>query len=138
MALHTVSLLETVYPCWAYALARVGKKDLLTWEWINKEMQNEYLDDYGKYKNGLFIGDILVWRNPKEEQGHFYCPVTISHNIIWEKISYCYHACVFEGNGLITDMVKTDGNFELPFIIRMRRLSDLSEPDFVIRFTEQE
>lgn len=135
MVLREVSLLETVYPCWAYALARVGKKDLLSWEWINKEMQ-DCLDTYEKYKDDLLIGDILIWRNPKEEQGHFYCPVTIAYDITWEKISYCYHACVFEGNGLITDMVKTDGNFDLPFIIRKRRLSDLSEPDFVIRFSE--
>lgn len=135
MILQQTSLLETVYPCWAYALTRVGKKDLLTWEWIKDIMPKDLLD-YDRYKDDLWIGDILIWQNPKDEQGHFYCPVTINHNIIWEKISYCYHACVFEGECMITDMVKTDGNFDLPFIIRKRRLSDLSDPNFVMRFTE--
>lgn len=136
MILKPVSILETVYPCWAYALARVGKKDLLTWEWVKQEIEKECFDPYEGYKDNLFIGDILIWKNPKEEQGHFYCSVTITDNIIWEKISYSHHACVYEGNGMITDMVKTDGNFDLPFIIRNRRLSDLNEPDFVIRFME--
>lgn len=90
---------------------------------------------YDHYAYGLHKGDLLVWKNKESE--NCYCPISITEDgIIWEKLEYAYHVCVYEGACIISDMVKIDGNFELPFIIRKRKLIDLSNPDFVIRFED--
>lgn len=135
--LQDVLFLETTYPCWAYALARVGKKGLLSLDWIAKKMPKILLD-YEDIRDSPQIGDILIWGKPANDDSCLcYAPVKIVGNeIIWEKIRYNYHVCVYEGYNLVSDMVKTDSDFELPWIIRKRRLSDLSDPDFVIRFGE--
>lgn len=99
----------------------------------------ELLKNFDYYPNDLSslnTGDLLVWNNiNKETSGVFYSPVSITQYgyVNWEKINYKNHVCVWEGNGFITDMVKTDGNFDLPFIIRRRRLEDLSMPGYMIR-----
>lgn len=138
MQLQGVLLLETVYPCWAYALARIGKSDLFTWKWINEEMPDllKKFDYYPNDLSNLKVGDLLVWKNTdKNTAGVFYSPVSITQygHITWEKINYKSHVCVWEGNGFVSDMLKTDGNFDLPFIIRRRMLEDLSIPNYMIR-----
>lgn len=128
--LYDVMFLETTYPCWAYALARTGKSNLLTLDWIKNV--DRILQVYDPKKDALSIGDILVWKSDKN--GSFYAPISvIGADIIWNKIAYAHHVGVYEGLGLVTDMVKTDVNFDLPFIIRKRRLEDLSNPDYFIR-----
>lgn len=135
--MNDVCLLETIYPCWAYALARVGHRDLLTLEWIEKDMQGLLNDYRDNILPELKSGDILVWNNVNPEK--IYSPVNIQNNeIIFEKIFYNYHVCVYEGSGLVTDLVEPDGNAILPFIIRKRKLAQLSRPDFFIRFEEEE
>lgn len=128
--LQDVLILETVYPCWAYALTRIGKSELFTPDWL----KNDMLRLLQKLKNQtLSKGTLLVWKNHNCER--IYSPVSIEGNeIISEEINYAYHAGVYEGGGLVSDMVKTDGDFDLPFIIRKRKLEQLSPPEYFLRF----
>lgn len=135
--LKSVRILEAVYPCWAYALNRTNRECLFTKAWIEKEMPR-LLQPYENYANKLQESDFIVW--DAKERKTFNCPVfiTFDGHIITEKIKYLNHVCVYEGNGFVTDMVKSDVNFAIPFIIRKRRLEELSTPDYVIRFESKE
>lgn len=126
--MNDVLIIEQVYPCRSYCLTRIGRKDLLTLEWLGKEfpkLLQEYSDN-----EALVVGDILVWNN--SGANHEYCPVHMQDGrVIFEKIQYSFHAGVFEGNGLVSDVALLNGG--LPLIIRERRLEQLSRPDFYLR-----
>ncbi len=127
---------ETVWPCWAYALKRVGKSEYLTEQWIHNKMP-KILEEFSSSKT-IRKGDILVWKNNTPLHGSF--PVGfIDENIVWSKVKYDYHAAVYEGCVkdvlLVSDMVVNDGSDVIPFIIRIRPLDDISAPNFVLRYS---
>lgn len=128
--MEEVTIPELIWPCWAYALARVGKRGLLSSVWIHDVMPKileKYNPDYP------VVGGIIVWKHKEPET--VYMPVRILEDgrIISKKIAYDYHAAVYEGEGYVTDMVK-DESGDIPFIIRMRELEQLSIPDYMIQF----
>lgn len=133
--MNDVVIPALIYPCWAFALERVGKKDLFSLKWLEKDMPKLLIE----YSTGFdYIPkseDILVWKNmDKNASEKFYAPVNLSDgNIVSEAIQYECSVGVYEGNGLVSDMVAIDGN-TIPFVIRMRKLAQLSQPDFYIRF----
>lgn len=126
-----VMFLENIYPCWSYALARVGRKDDFSFDWL-KYIMPKLLVPYSN--QNLLSGNLLVWKahNPSI----YYLPVHIEYDgqIISEQIKYEHHVAVFEGQGLCSDMVHGEGEFAIPFIIRMRKVTQLSNPDYIITF----
>ncbi|MDE6735612.1 MAG: hypothetical protein K2J64_09130 [Desulfovibrio sp.] len=125
--MQDVLFLEHMYPCHSYCLTRIGRRDLLTLEWLN----NEFPKLLQPFKEGisLDIGNIIVWKN---EAYNIYRPIHMKDNqIIFEQIKYNYHSSVYEGNGIVSDMV-LDGE-AIPLIIRKRRLEQLSRPDYFLR-----
>lgn len=119
--LHFVRLDDLIYPCWAYALARTGRK--FTVEWLQHEMPR-LQEDYDP--QGACIGDILIWHNSEDEICRDNFPVCMQHDgiIVNEPVVYDSHVAVLEGYGLISDMVAAYGK-TIPFIVRTRRLVDL-------------
>lgn len=123
-----VLIIEQVYPCRSYCFTRIGRKDLLTLEWLNNEFP-KFLQDYSD-STSLVAGDILVWKNAGAK--HEYYPVhKQGSHVIFEKIKYSFHAGVYEGEGFVSDVALFDGG--LPLIIRERKLEQLSRPDFYLR-----
>lgn len=128
--LYNVLILETVYPCWAYALARVGKSELFHEAWLKDKMP-KLLQEY----NGVLQeGDILVWQLDEDKNNdHLYWPIEMgAGGVISRKVVYKYHVCVYEGSGIVSDLAAEDNL--LPLIVRQRKLKELSDPDYMIRF----
>lgn len=128
---------ETVWPCWAYALKRIGKSECLTEDWIYNKMPT--LLEKFKPTSTLRSGDLLVWKNRTPQC--IASPVGfIGERLVWSIIKYEYHAGVYEGcikdTLLVSDMVVNGGSDAIPFVIRMRLLSEISTPDFVLRYSD--
>lgn len=132
---------ETIWPCWAYALKRVGKSDLLTAHWVHEEMP-KLLSPYHSHGQ-IFTGDILVWR--MHDAVTDFHPVGLTDgppsSVLHSRCKYDYHAAVCEqlqdGGYIVSDMVPGVDESPVPFMIRFRKLSELSCPDFVLSFKEQ-
>lgn len=122
-----VIMIETIYPCWTYALRRIGRSDLLNMQWLDDKMPELLVP----YKGVAGQGDLAVWQN--EEASSIHKPVVITKTgmIISRRLKYNYHAAVCEGNGLVSDMVAPD-DADIPFEIRIRPLSEIRKPDFII------
>lgn len=126
--MNDVLIIEQVYPCRSYCFTRIGRKDLLTLEWLN----NEFPKLLQNYSDGmsLAVGDILVWKTADANSEYYPVHKQGSH-VIFEKIQYSFHAGVYEGDGFVSDVALLDGG--LPLVIRERRLVQLSRPDFYLR-----
>lgn len=125
--MQDVLFLEHMYPCRSYCLTRIGRRDLLTLDWLNNEFP-KLLQPFGE-NISLNVGDIIVW---KHEAHNIYRPIHMKDDqVIFEQIKYSYHTAVYEGNGLVSDMV-LDGA-DIPLIIRKRQLEQLSRPDYYLR-----
>ena len=128
--LYGVMLPECIWPCWTYALARIGKRTLLSPEWISETMPKHLrkIGDGTPYTAWQKPGTILVWSttNSPNERSSFWEPVEMLPNgtPICRKVRYEYHAGVYEGSGLVSDMVTPTGGAELPLIIRQCKIED--------------
>lgn len=121
---------ETIWPCWAYAIRRIGANIRLSEKWVYEDMPKLLQ----KYNEDAQTGDILVWKGHKSEKEFLPCNITKQGNIIYKYIKYDYHAAVYEGDFLVSDMiVGIDKDWSIPFIIRMRNMEDLSRPNFIIK-----
>lgn len=133
--LSPVFLPELCFPCWAYALRRIGCGELLTPEWVYNIMPGHIqpLDRFPECGNE--IGNILVWKTNEDDtvRTRDYYPVELTENGIvkWRFLAYDYHAAVYEGNGVVSDYASTTDNL-LPFEVRFRNLSEIREPDGII------
>lgn len=116
-----------IYPCWAYAFARIGR-----------DFSLEHLEDYKKklesfYLPLLGVGDFVVWRAKNVFDD--FCPTMIDDTgqVLHRRVLYDMHVAVYEGDGLVSDCSCAES---LPAHIRMRRLSDLPTPDKMLRWGE--
>lgn len=126
-----VIILEHIYPCRSYCLKRLDREDLLTLEWL----ENEFPKLLQKYRDNIVLkrGDILVWKSRESES--CFAPVRIQNNrVLFEKIAYDYHCGVYEGDGLVSDVILDNA---LPLIIRERNLERLSRPDYYLRLKSE-
>ncbi len=134
--MNPVMMPELIWPCWAYAFRRVGYPTcILSQEWFKNELQ-KYLEQYNL--DYLEKDNILVWKNIKEEIMYEPVKINTDGNIISMRISLSYHVGVYEGNGIVSDMIAPPVG-SIPFVIRNRNLCDLHTPDFVItKLTQME
>lgn len=119
--------------CITYALKRIGihfdSTEIINQQWfaINHFIETKYFADY-PFK----IGDILVW---KSESSNTFAPIQINESgqIIYAKIpTNKFHVAVYEGHSLVSDMTDHEySNSEHP-IVRMRELSQLKAPDYIL------
>lgn len=124
---------ELIWPCWAYALQRINSGIALSAEWMDESLPG-MLKPYTPSQDNPDVGDILVWKlkNPKL----IYAPVFIDSlgHVISRRIAYAFHAAVYEGMDVITDMAAPkDSDWPLPFQIRMRLLSERPAPDNILK-----
>lgn len=130
--LQAVRLDCLIYPCWYYALSRIGKKSLFSERWLREEMPEMCSRDAAVLEEG----DLLIWDAPPEEVTNASHPVYIQSNgqIINKPVIYNCHVGVYEGHGLVSDMVAA-WDQTLPFVIRMRDLADFKRgPDRILRW----
>lgn len=131
MSLHPVEFPELIYPCWAYAFARNGKK--FTLEWLKYD-----LDKVAQPYDAAVVeaGDILIWNITEANRSRYLYPVSIDQNglVVNKVVDYNCHVAVYEGDGRISQMVSFyDGC--LPFIIRMSYLEEAKcPPDMMIKW----
>lgn len=130
--LENVYLPELIYPCIAYAFARIGKRELIP---------SFNLDDFKKLwmsysKSDTIKGDILIWVGKQKEKK--FRPVMIENNKLkLMKTEYGWHAGVYEGDNIVSEAVWDENdNYEgLPFVIKFEKLSALEyPPDFYVRY----
>lgn len=130
MSLHPVEFPELIYPCWAYAFARNGKK--FTLEWLKYDL-DKVAKPYAYGNAG--IGDVLIWNQEESKRTIGLYPVRITQagRVVNRIVDYNCHVAVYEGDGMISQMVSFyDGC--LPFIIRMSYLEEAKcPPDMMVK-----
>lgn len=120
--------LETLaYPCVFYAKERLGLNIDI------KELLNMEGEIFIPKKTELKTGDILVYKNQDQVTTPIWLKVS-GKSIIRKHADVSKHFCVYEGEGIVSDMVYSN---ECTYpIIRMRDIEDIATPDYVIRNKE--
>lgn len=129
--MNEVLIPELIYPCWAYALRRIGKGKVLSLDWVKNTMP-DLLNPCGDDAYGFDKGTILVWEHERGRPDIEPVKMLKSGNILWLPIEYNYHAGVYEGDGVVSDCAEHPGDFILPFIFRNRIIGDWRKPDYWI------
>lgn len=130
--MEDVEIPELIYPCWAYALRRIGKADLFSLHWVHEVVLT--LETY----NSTLVckGDFVVWNTPSADIQKDKYPVWITPDgdVLSKYVRYDVHVAVYEGNNVVSDMSSFYGNC-LPFIIRKYCLNEVPcKPDKMLRW----
>lgn len=118
-----VEIPALIYPCWAYAFARVGKEFSL--EWL-KRFATKVMRPYNVHD--LRPGDLIIWDvcETKRIKGKYTTCITQAGRVLYRPVNYDCCVAVCEADGKVSDCAAFYGGC-LPFIIRMYFLDDRSE-----------
>lgn len=124
--MNNVNFMELAYPCAKYCLARIG----VTFDII------KFLDIQSSIKfirwEDLEVGDIVVWKAPEDRYEEVVLQV-FGTTTVTTKVKKTFHYGVYEGNGLVSDMVM-DYYTHIPRI-RMQKCEDCFPPCYIITKT---
>lgn len=113
-----VYLEEFAYPCARYAVLRTGCKYS-----VRYIMETALLEKYTTI-SCLKIGDIVVWEKDKGEEN---ANLTIcDKSIITTRLFYGRHIGVYEGKGLVSDLVFIHETYYPT--IRLKKMCDYPNP----------
>lgn len=124
--LKEIHLEEFRYPCVEYCIRRLGRKETVT-----KLMARETTDYTDNTK--LQVGDIIIWYNDAwENNDRRECTLRIgSHGPVSDYVNFGVHYAVYEGDGLVSDLV-FDSEFYFPHI-RITPLAGKTTPSKYLR-----